>query len=68
LGLAIFRCCRLRESSKQGRDGGYVLAHPGEVREITTVLDDPPVYIAGDGVRTPTVSAALDLALKLYSF
>ena len=32
------------------------------------VLDDPPVHVAGHGVRTPTVSVALDLSLELYAF
>jgi hypothetical protein len=41
------------------------LACPGEVREILVVLNDPPVHVAGDGARTPTVSATFDLALEL---
>jgi hypothetical protein len=44
------------------------LARPSEVWEITAILDNPPVYIAGDGACMPIISTALDLALKLYSF
>jgi hypothetical protein len=35
------------------------------VREITAILDDPLVYVAGDGTRTPTISVALNLVLEL---
>jgi hypothetical protein len=65
LGPMIFGCCRLRESSEQGHDDNYVLASPGKVREITAILDDPLVYVAGDGTRTPTISVALNLVLEL---
>ena len=65
MGPTVFGCHGLREPSEQGRRGSYVLAFPDEVREASVVLDDPPVYVTGDGVRTPTIFAALDLAFEL---
>jgi hypothetical protein len=65
MGPVIFGCCELWEPLEQGRCGGYVLVHPGEVREVLVVLDDPLVYVAGDGTRTPIVSTAFDLMLEL---
>jgi hypothetical protein len=52
MGPAIFGCCRLQESSEQGHSGSYVLACPGEVREILIILDDPPIHVTGDGAHT----------------
>ena len=31
------------------------------------ILDDPPVYIAGDGACMATISVAFDLALVLHT-
>jgi hypothetical protein len=68
LGPVIFGCCGLRDSSEQSCGDGYVLARPGEVREITAILDDPSVHITSDGARTPTISTVLDLMLKFCAF
>ena len=68
MGSTILGCRGLWEPSKQGHGGGYVLACLGEMREASVVLDDPPVHIVGHGTRTPTVSMALDLSLKLRAF
>jgi hypothetical protein len=35
------------------------------VRETVVVLDNHPVHVASDGTRTPTVSMAFNLTLKL---
>ena len=32
------------------------------------ILDDPPVHVVGHDARTPTISVALDLLLKLHAF
>jgi hypothetical protein len=65
MGLTIFRCCRLWEPSEQGRHGNYVLACPGEVREILVILDDPLVHVTGNGACMPTISTVFDLTLEL---
>ena len=64
----ILGCRGLRKPLEQGRGGSDVLACPGEVWEGFVVLDDPPVHVVGHGARTPTVSVALDLRLKLRAF
>ena len=67
MGPTVFGCCGLREPSEQGRHGSYVLACPGEVGEASVILDDPPVYVMGDGACTTTVSAAFNLTLKHHT-
>jgi hypothetical protein len=37
------------------------------VWETVIILDDPPVHIAGDGARTPTIPMVLDLALEFHA-
>ena len=32
------------------------------------ILDDPPVYVAGHGACTITVSVALNLSIELHAF
>jgi hypothetical protein len=66
MGPMIFGCCELWEPSEQGRCGGYVLAHPGEVWEVLVLLDDPLVYVVGDGMCTPTISTTFNLVLELH--
>ena len=65
MGPMILGCRRLREPSEQGHHDSNVLACPSEVWEGSIVFDDPLVHVMGHGVRTPTVSVALDLSLEL---
>ena len=65
MGPTILGCRGLRKPPEQGRRGSDVLACSGEVWEGFVVLDDPPVYVAGHGARTPIVYVALDLSLEL---
>ena len=65
MGPTVFGCRGLWVPLEQGCHGSYVLACPSEVRDASVVLDDPPVYVAGDGACTATVSAAFDLTLEL---
>ena len=67
MGPTVFGCHGLREPSEQGRHGSYVLACPGEVWEASVVLDDPPIYVAGDGACTTTVFTMFDLTLELHT-
>ena len=48
--------------------GSDVLACPGEVWEGFIILDDALVHVTNHGMRTPTVSVALDLSLELRTF
>ena len=65
MGPMILRCHGLREPSEQGHRSSNVLACLGEVWEGSIVFDDPLVHILGHGVRTPTVSIALELHVPL---
>ena len=53
---------------EQGHHGGDVLACLSEVWEGSIVFDDPPIHVAGHGVRRPTIYVALDLSLELRVF
>ena len=68
MGPTILRCRGLRKPPEQGRRNSKILACPGEVWEGFIVLDDPPVHIASDGARTPTVSVVLNLSPELRAF
>ena len=52
----------------QGCHTGDVLARPGKVWEGFIILDDPPVHVAGHGMRTPTVFVALDPSFAFHAF
>ena len=67
MGPTVFGCHGLWEPSEQGHHDSYVLAYPGEVREASIVLDDPLVYVAGDGACTATVYTVFDLTLELHT-
>ena len=67
MGPTVFGCRGLQEPSEKGHHSSYVLACLDEVREASVILDDPPVYVVGDGVRTTTVSAVFDLVLELHT-
>ena len=67
MGLTIFGCRGLQEPLEQGHYGSYVLACPSEVWEASVVPDDPLDYVMGDGVRTATVSTALNLVLEPHT-
>jgi len=66
MGPTILGCHGLREPSEQGRCGSYVLAYLGKVWEASVVLDDPSVYVMGDGARTASVFAVFDLMLEFH--
>ena len=53
---------------EQGRCGSDVLACSDEVWQGFVILDDPSVHVVGHGMRTPTVSMALDISLELHAF
>ena len=64
----ILGCCDLWKAMEQGRHGGDVLAHPGEVKKGLIISDDPSVYIMGHGACTPTIYAALNFPIELRTF
>ena len=68
MGPTIFGCRGPRKPPKQGHHSSDVLACPGEVWEGFIILDDPLVHIMGHGVRTSTVSMALNLSFELRTF
>ena len=51
--------------SEQGYRGSYVLTCLSKVREAFVILDDPLVYVVGDGACAATIPAMLDLAFEL---
>ena len=53
---------------EQGHCGGDVLARSSKARKGFIIGDDPPVYIAGHGACTPTVSTVFDLPIELHAF
>ena len=57
-----------RKPPEQGHHRNDLLACPGEVWKGFIILDDSSVHVAGHGMRTPTVSVALDLSLELRTF
>ena len=68
VGPSILGRRRYWKPPKQGYHSSDVLACPSEVRERLIVLYNPLVHVVGHGMRTPTVSMALDLSLELCAF
>ena len=70
MGPMILWCLGLQKPLEQGHHGSDVLACSGKVWEGFAILVDPLVHVVGHGMRTPTVSVALELRailLKLES-